>query len=138
MVILEIKDDGTLIYNGKVYAEIEKSAQSPASETKESIFAKMVANLDRKEDREKYPNSVFWLDKDGQFMFQHDEKNGIFWCSYAHVWSVFGAKFGMDYDEIQAFTKGMVEEHFKCKGVTTDYRMVCLWLRWRSILNARE
>ena len=120
MIILEIKDDGTLIYNGKVYAEIGKSAQSTASGTKESIFAELVANLERKEDRVKYPNSVFWMNKDGEFMFEHDdEKNGYFWCSYARVWSVFETKFGMKYDEIQSFTKGMVEEHFKCKVNTT-------------------
>ena len=54
MVILEIKDDGTLIYNGKIYAEVEKSSQYTASGSKESIFAEMVKDLERKEDREKY------------------------------------------------------------------------------------
>ena len=132
MVILEIKEDGTLIYNGKVYAEIGKSAQSPASETKESIFAELCKDLERKEDRVKYPNSVFWLDKDGNYMFEHDEKNEYFWCSYTHVWSVFESKFGMKYDEIQAFTKGMVEEHFKCKEITPNS------LNWHSCIMVEE
>ena len=108
--------DGTYTIDGRIYG-LQIAGQPYSVETKESVFAKMVANLERKEDRTKYPDSVFWLNKDGQFMFQHDEKNGYFWCSYARVWSVFESKFGMNYDEIKAFTKGVV--HFKCKGVTT-------------------
>ena len=122
---LEINENGTLTFNGKIYAEV-KSEPTDAPTTKESIFAEMVKDLVRKEDRAKYPNSVFWMDKEDNFMFEHDEKNAFFWCSYDRVWSVLKSKFGMKYDEIQAFTKGMVEEHFKCKVNTTTLSAVII------------
>jgi len=106
-------EDGTFTIDGKVYV-----LQTEAIETKESVFAELVKDLERKEDRTKYSNSLIWLNNQSQFMFKHDEKTGIFWCSYTRFWSVFESKFGMNYYDIQSFTKCMVAQHFKLNGVT--------------------
>lgn len=45
-------------------------------------------------------------------------KKQYLWCSYMNVWSVFEKEFSMNYDQIQALIKDVVEEHFKCKGLT--------------------
>lgn len=86
--------------------------------TKEQRFFDLQNNLVRKIDKEKYPESVFYFTKDGDFMFEQDFKNGIFWCDYMMVWLVFESEYGMRYKQIQEFIKRMMEEHFKCNGLT--------------------
>ena len=112
--------DGTFTIDGKTYAEVGMTTvQSNTIETKELIFLDLVKDLERKEDRVKYPDRVLWFNKNGEGMFEHNEENGIMWCSITRVWSVFVSRFNMNYYDVQEFMNGMVEKHFKLKGVTT-------------------
>ncbi len=69
-------------------------------------------------DEIKYSDRVF-LFKNEKLLFRYDFKTGIIWFNYDLLWSSFELKYGMGYEEIQYFIKSMMEEHFKCKGITT-------------------
>jgi len=103
-------------------AQIDK--QRSLVKTKEQRFLELISGIDihqPKVDFQKYPNSLFWFDKDGIFICEYDWKNNYFWFHYLKVWSVFETEFNLTYQEIRNFLSGMVEEHFKMKGVTTAW-----------------
>ena len=100
----------------------EIADQQKKSKTKEERFLDLISGIDvnqPKVDFEKYPNFLFWFDKDGKYICEYDWKNGDFWFSYRNDWSVFESEFSLNYLETKKFLNGMVEEHFKLKGVTT-------------------
>jgi hypothetical protein len=66
-------------------------------------------------DLKEYPNSVF-LFKDEHVFFEIEDSH--LWCSFIHVWKIFEAEFGMEYNDIQSLIRVGVEAHFKMKGVT--------------------
>jgi len=51
--------------------------------------------------------------KDGEWIFYQDCKNEKFWCNYRKYWSLFESNFHLNYVEIQAITKVLVEEALK-------------------------
>ena len=55
----------------------------------------------------------FIYHKDGQWIFYQDSKNGKFWVNYYKYWSIFESKFSLNYEEIQAITRVLVEEALK-------------------------
>ena len=60
----------------------------------------------------------FIYHKDGEWIFYQDCKNKNFWCSHAKYWSHFESSLQLDYREIQAITKYLVEEALKREVVT--------------------
>ena len=89
----------------------------------EDLFLHLCEGLEIREDRNRYPNSIFLM-KNGEVWFEiekeQNEKNGKFWCSFEKYWSVFEKKLRLNYTEIQSFTKDMVERHFKLSGLTPN------------------
>lgn len=69
----------------------------------------------------RYPNSVFYK-KNGKVIFEHcqNEEFNFFYVDYGTIWSVFEDKFGLKYQEISDFIKGMVEKHLNLRGVTPE------------------
>jgi len=55
----------------------------------------------------------FIYHKDGQWIFYQDCKNGEFWCNYTKYWSFFESNLRLEYGEIGAITKYLVEEALK-------------------------
>ena len=51
--------------------------------------------------------------KDGEWIFYQDCQNGEFWCNYKRYWSLFESNLKLEYGEIQAITKYLVEEALK-------------------------
>ena len=51
--------------------------------------------------------------KDGQWIFYQDCKNEKFWTNYYKYWTLFESNFSLEYLEIQAITKYLVEEALK-------------------------
>ena len=71
----------------------------------------------------------FIYHKDGQWIFYQD-KNERFWVNYYKYWSIFESKFRLNYEEIQAITKVLVEEALKrevstplCAGTHNEERV---------------
>ncbi len=80
----------------------------------DSIFNNFV----RKADREKYPDVAFFgFDLEGNFLFEYNEKTGVFWVSYVRIWSVLETEMKGKYTDVQKFIKTKVEEHFKLRDV---------------------
>ncbi len=48
-----------------------------------------------------------------EWIFYQDAKNGELWCNFSTYWSFFECKLGLEYLEIQAITKYLVEETLK-------------------------
>lgn len=97
------------------YTEAELTA--PPKPTAEERLIAMWCGCTPHLDAE-FPESVFWMGKDGNVMFEQDFKNDCLRCSYALVWSVFQSEYRLQYTEIQALVKSVVEEHFKQKALT--------------------
>ena len=58
--------------------------------------------------------------KDGQWIFYQDFKNEKFWTNYYKYWTLFESNFSLEYLEIQAITKYLVEEALK-REVSTPH-----------------
>jgi hypothetical protein len=55
----------------------------------------------------------FIYHKDGQWIFYQDCKNEKFWTHYYRYWEILEREFHLEYEEIQALTKFLVEEALK-------------------------
>ena len=106
-------------------ASIE-AQMKPKEKSKEQRFQELLSQVDvhqPKVDFGKYPNSVFWFDKKGNYFGEYNWKNGFFSFSYLNVWKIFESEFHLNFQEIRTFLNAQVEEHFKLKGVTTNSRI---------------
>ena len=63
-----------------------------------------------------WPNSAFHVNNNN-IIFEYNSKNGNFLVDYKTVWSVFYDKFGLSYDETQAFIKSVVEDTLKLNSL---------------------
>ena len=110
----------------KRIAELDKIIAEPDKPSKEERLLQLLNGAVLRIDKHKYPNSTF-LFRGDDFLAEYNSKNAILWLSYPRIWSVFESEYGMKHNDIQHFTMSMLEEHFKCKGVTTcSYNMfVC-------------
>jgi hypothetical protein len=100
--------------------QIDAEVKKQPKPTPEQRFKELIAGIDVSRptvDFEKYPYSIFWLDKAGNYFFEYDFKNEHFWCSQERIWRVFKTEFGMKYNDTQASLIIQVEQHFKLKGV---------------------
>ncbi len=60
----------------------------------------------------------FIYHKDGQWIFYQDCKNEKFWTHYYRYWKILEKELSLEYEEIQAITKLLVDEALK-REVTT-------------------
>jgi hypothetical protein len=59
-----------------------------------------------------------YYNKENEWIFYQDVKNGEFWCDYNRYWEIFKSEFNLKYEEIEAITKLLVEEALKREVVT--------------------
>lgn len=114
--------DGYEIHNFNT--ETEEVTFKPIS-TPEELFLQFFDGLTVPFDREKYPNYIFYFDKNNYCAAEYDSKTNEFWVNYDKVWKVFETTFSLNYTSTRELLNRLVEEHFKLKGVTTipSYRM---------------
>ena len=79
----------------------------------------------------------FIYHKDGQWIFYQDCKNEKFWTNYYKYWTLFESNFSLEYLEIQAITKVLVEEALK-REVSTPYLVKRFHLRVVEEVLKRE
>ena len=82
----------------------------------------------------KWSDFIFFM-KNGEVIFDYNNKNGYVYMSYDKIWSFLESFFGLEYEEIQDLTKQWVEEHYKLDVTTTDNNGYFACLRWRNITN---
>lgn len=56
---------------------------------------------------------IYYQPSTNEWIFYQDSKNEKFWCSYKRYWSLFESNLRLEYKEIQAITKYLVEETLK-------------------------
>ncbi len=65
-----------------------------------------------------FPNSIFYMNSEGKWVFEQNYEFDVFCVNYIFVWKVLEKKYSMKYTDIQEFIKYMVEEAFKQKVST--------------------
>lgn len=91
------------------------------TDDKEDLFLSLMEDLEIKIDQEKYPNYIFYFFGE-ENIFQHNLKNGNFYCSYKSYWSIFEKKHNLNYFETQLFTKKMMEEYCHQTNLTPLFK----------------
>lgn len=61
---------------------------------------------------------IYFVPEKNEWIFYQDAKKDKFWCNFATYWSFFESKLGLEYLEIQAITKHLVEDALKREVVT--------------------
>src|SRR5690606_14997394 len=95
-------------------AELKKPEKTAAQR-----FWELVSGTEIKFDFDKYPNTIFGFRGDN-CVWELDFKNNYLWLSYSSVWSVLEREYSLTYYEIKSLVKNVVEDHFKCRGVTPN------------------
>lgn len=62
-----------------------------------------------------------YYNREREWIFYQDAKNGEFWAHYKRYWSILERKFRLEYEEIQALTKFLVEEALKREVTTSTF-----------------
>jgi hypothetical protein len=75
----------------------------------------------------------FIYHKDGEWIFYQNCKNEKFWTHYYRYWEILESEFSLEYEEIQAITKLLVEEALK-REVGTP--LACYPTTWIQVEEA--
>ena len=105
----------------------------PRKEYTKVWFKDLLNQMEMKEDRKKYPDSIYFF-IDNKVVMEQDEKNERLWVDYKKIWSFFHSEFNLNWLETSHLIKGMVEEHFKMRSFTPR-RIFCrsCVLGWKNI-----
>ena len=89
--------------------------------TKEERFWELMSQQTSLKTDKIYPNSIFgYVGK--YYLWEYNKKNRVLYLSYVLIWSIFKREYDMYDNEIQQFTKSIVERAFDCKDLTTSYK----------------
>jgi hypothetical protein len=104
--------------------KIEELKKESQKEEMEQWFKSLLNGLEIAINDNK-PKSVFYIKNSEIFfeLYQGSEKT-CFFCDYNLVWSIFEKKYKLNYYEIQAFIKRMIEQYLKLSKVT-PLRIFC-------------
>jgi hypothetical protein len=69
-----------------------------------------------------------YYNREREWIFYQDAKNGEFWAHYKRYWSILEREFRLEYEEIQALTKFLVEEALKREVATSLVQEYC-WMK---------
>ena len=107
--------------------------KSDKEQEMKEFLAPFLTNLTIIHKKER-PNSVFYK-QNGEVLFElyQDEKNRYFFTDYYKIWSVFYDRFGLNYNDTQAFIKREVESTLKLGSVTPILNLSFIDIWWRSL-----
>jgi hypothetical protein len=74
---------------------------------------------------------ITYYNKDNEWLFQQNYKNGKLWISYYRVWELLKPILGDNYNEIRDFIQGWVETNLNWQGLTP---VVSLY-RWNVLME---
>ena len=87
----------------------------PRKEFAKVWFKEQLNQMEIKEDRKKYPYSIYFY-INNKVVMEQDEKNERLWVNYKKIWSFFESEFNLNWLEIKDLIRDMVEEHFKMRS----------------------
>jgi hypothetical protein len=76
-----------------------------------------INNLTEYKDKN-YPDSIFFMNSEGKYILELDDKNEYLGVRYEGFWEVLGTKYKLNYTDIQFIIQGMMEIAFKRKLYT--------------------
>ncbi len=68
-----------------------------------------------------YANSMFYMNSEGKWILEQDDKSNRLWIRYDDFWGVLDKTFSIEYDDIKNLLKYMVEQAFKQKVSTPQW-----------------
>jgi hypothetical protein len=92
--------------------------------TPESLFLQIFDGCVVKFDHGKYPDSVLYLDKNGNYLGEYKSTTNYFWLNYELVWKVFALTYSLNLTATGELLDELVEKYFKLKGVTTSRKLI--------------
>jgi hypothetical protein len=98
--------------------ELERIMNEPeVSKEKEmsDFLFSMLANMESEITGEK--ETTFYRKSDHEWLIQQDYKNGYLRVRYSLIWSIFGNRFKLDYNQISHFIHGWIEINVGWKGL---------------------
>ncbi len=111
--------DWSLVPSELITEKIKKSFE-PMSKLKTRLwFEDLLKQMVIKEDKKKYPQSIFFFID--EFLYMEIEfKNRNIWCSDDRIWLSFENKTEYKYKEIQIFIKNLIKIHLKNINLHTN------------------
>jgi hypothetical protein len=79
-----------------------------------------INNLTEYKD-DKYPNSLFFMNSGGKYIFELDDENERLFVRYKDFWEVLETNYNLKHDDIQSIIQGMAEIEFRRKVYTSGY-----------------
>jgi hypothetical protein len=80
-----------------------------------------------------FPNSVFYVDSDDEIMMEYDEKKGIVYIHYNHIWLKIRSLFSLEYDDIQSIMKVWLERDYNLRKIKLLEGWTWLGSSWRGL-----
>lgn len=93
----------------------ERIAQLEKKPTAKEFFLSFF-NGSRMGKLEKYPESWFWFNEEGKFLFELNKKYSYFFISWPLIWSKLESEYGLNDEHIKELTSSALEEELKIKG----------------------
>ncbi len=109
--------DWSLVPPRLITDEIKKSFSMFKGLQARLWFEYLLFKMEKKEDKEKFPNETFFLIDDMWYM-HIDLKTNNLSCSSGRVWIIFERFFDLQYFEIRSFIKNQMEMHLNIIGLT--------------------
>lgn len=83
----------------------------------EKFFISQFVDVQIKIDHDKYSNTIFFFDKDNNYLSEYNSKIKYFWISHKNVWSFLESNYDLNYYQVKDLSKYWKEEHFKLRTV---------------------
>ena len=99
----------------KQVSEPEPEAKPDYPEAAEKLFLELMQGMVIHEQN-RFPDSVFWENKNGEIIFQQDKMNMYLWCHYCKIWEKFYPFFDNNYNKVSDFIRDRMGKHLKWMG----------------------
>lgn len=64
---------------------------------------------------DEYPLSMFYMNSNGEWVLEQDNKNDVLWIKHYNFWQVLDVKYLMTHNDVQILLHYMIEQAFKEK-----------------------
>ncbi len=81
-------------------------------------------------------NTIKYYNQKDEWLIEQDYENGYLWYSYHRIYLILQSKFNLNEQQINDLVKGMMDKHYKVKGLT-PLTVSCHFRtqRWRNIIK---
>ncbi len=63
-------------------------------------------------------NTIKYYNQKDEWLIEQDYENGYLWYSYHRIYLILQSKFNLNEQQINDLVKGMMDKHYKVKGLT--------------------